>query len=298
MASPSQNPSFEVLFDRAEPSPFADGALAPYGNFALPEPPPDRPWIYTNFVQSLDGIVSLLGKYASGAEISQSRADRWLMDLLRAHADGVLMGMNTLREEQRNRGPESRGIVFRAVEPDLLRLREKLGRGRQRNIFVTRALDLDLSQLKAFDGDVVDVAIVTSSAGAERLRALETHPHVAIIAAGSGESVDLSAAVRELRTKLGIEYLLCEGGPTLYGNLARADLVDEKFLTVSPVEIGQVVPPEQERLPSEQGISPLMRPTIFGGPGFTKETMSHWTWLSFRKSGDHQFHRFRRKRDS
>jgi riboflavin biosynthesis pyrimidine reductase len=298
MGSPGQTPSFEVLFDRAEPSPFVDDALEPYGNFSLPEPPSDRPWIYTNFVQSLDGIVSLLGKYASGAEISQSRADRWLMDLLRAHADGVLMGMNTLREEQRNRGPESRGIVFRAVEPDLLRLREKLGRGCQRNIFVTRALDLDLSQLKAFDGDVVDVAIVTSSAGAERLRALETHPHVAIIAAGSGESVDLSAAVRELRTQLGLRYLLCEGGPTLYGNLARADLVDEKFLTVSPFEIGQVVPPQQERLPSEAGISPLLRPTVFGGTGFTKETMTRWNWLSSRKSGDHQFHRFRRNRNA
>jgi riboflavin biosynthesis pyrimidine reductase len=298
MGSSGQTPSFEVLFDNAEPSPFADDAFIPYGNFALPEPPADRPWIYTNFVQSLDGIVSLLGKYASGAEISQSRADRWLMDLLRAHADAVIMGMNTLREEQRNRGPESRGIVFQAVEPDLLRLREKLGRTRQRNIFVTRALDLNLSQLKAFDGDVVDVAIVTSPAGAERLRALKTHPHVAIIAAGSGESVDLSAAVGELRTQLGIKYLLCEGGPTLYGTLARADLVDEKFVTVSPVETGQVVPPEQERLPSEAGREPLLRPTVFGGPGFTRETMTHWTWLSCRKSGDHQFHRFRRKRDS
>jgi riboflavin biosynthesis pyrimidine reductase len=298
MGSPGQTPSFEVLFDHAERSPFADDALAPYGSFALPEPPPDRPWVYTNFVQSLDGIVSLLGKHASGAEISQSRADRWLMDLLRAHADGVIIGMNTLREEQRNRGPESRGIVFRAVEPDLLRLREKLGNGRQRNIFVTRALDIDLSQLKAFDGDVVDVGIVTSPAGGERLRALTTHPHVTIIAAGAGESVDLAAAVRELRTQLGIQYLLCEGGPTLYGNLARADLVDEKFVTVSPVEIGQVVPPQQERLPEEEGKLPLLRPTVFGGTGFSKDTMTRWTWLSCRKSGDHQFQRFRRNRSA
>ena len=96
----------------------ADAALAGYGNFGFPAPPADRPWIYTNFVQSLDGIVSLLGKHASGGEIAQSRADRWLMDLLRAHADGLLMGMNTLREEQRNRGPESRGIVFQVVDPE------------------------------------------------------------------------------------------------------------------------------------------------------------------------------------
>jgi riboflavin biosynthesis pyrimidine reductase len=296
MEPASQNPKFEVLFDVAEPSPFPDEAFAPYGNFGFPAPPGDRPWIYTNFVQSLDGIVSLLGKHASGGDISQSRADRWLMDLLRAHADAVLMGMNTLREEQRNRGPESRGIVFQVVEPELLRLREKLGKGRQRNIFVTRATDLDLSRWKAFDGDLVDVMIVTTPAGAAPLSAQETHSHVGIVAAGTGESVDLPAAVRVLRQKFGIKYLLCEGGPTLYGTLARADLVDEKFVTVSPVESGQVVPPEQERLPSEMELSPFLRPTIFGGPGFTRENMTHWRWLSCRKSGDHQFHRFRRKR--
>jgi riboflavin biosynthesis pyrimidine reductase len=296
MGSPSQSPLFEVLFDHAEPSPFTDDALASYGNFGLPAPPADRPWIYSNFVQSLDGIVSLLGKNASGGAISQSRTDRWLMDLLRAYADGVLMGMNTLREEQRNRGPESRGIVFQVVEPELLRLREKLGKGRQRNIFVTRAVDLDLTSLKVFDGDVVEVVIVTSPAGADRLRAHSTHPQVTIIAAGTRESLDLPTAVRGLRQKLDIKHLLCEGGPTLYGALARADLVDEKFVTVSPVEVGQVVPPEQERLPSEAGISPLLRPTVFGGPGFTKETMTHWTWLSCRKSGDHQFNRYRRVR--
>ena len=80
------------------------------------------------------------------------------MDLLRAHADGLLIGMNTLREEQRARGPESRGIVFRVVEPALQELRRKLGKGRERNIFVTSAADLDLSKHKVFDGDVVDAA--------------------------------------------------------------------------------------------------------------------------------------------
>jgi riboflavin biosynthesis pyrimidine reductase len=297
MESPSPNPKFEVLFDHAEPSPFADEAYGPYGNFGFPSPPADRPWIYTNFVQSLDGIVSLLGKDGSGAAIAQSRADRWLMDLLRAHADGILMGMNTLREEQRSRGPESRGIVFQTVEPELLRLRAKLGKGRQRNIFVTRALDLDLSRLKAFDGDAVDVAIVTTPAGASRLNEKMTHPHVDIIATGDDESLDLPAAIHRLRQQLGIQHLLCEGGPTLYGNLARADLVDEKFVTVSPVETGQVVPVEQERIPSESEMTPLWRPTVFGGPAFTKATMTRWIWLSCRKSGDHQFHRHRRRRE-
>jgi riboflavin biosynthesis pyrimidine reductase len=93
-----------------------------------------------------------------------------------------------------------------------------------------------------------------------------------------------------------VKYLLCEGGPTLYGNLARADLVDEKFITISPIEVGQEVPQEQERLPNESREGSLRRPTVFGGPGFTKETMTRWTWLSCRKAGDHQFNRFRRVR--
>jgi riboflavin biosynthesis pyrimidine reductase len=296
MPDASQTPAFEILFDLAEPSPFPDDALAQYGNFGFPPPPADRPWIYSNFVQSLDGIVSLLGKYSTGGDIAQSSADRWLMDLLRAYADGVIMGMTTLRIERQNRGPESRGIVFQVVEPELLRLRDKLGKGRQRNIFVTHAIDLDLSQWKVFDWDIVDAAIVTSPAGTERLVAQKVQPQVAIIAAGDGEELDLPAAIRRLRRQLGIKYLLCEGGPTLYGALARADLVDEKFATFSPVETGQIVPQEQERLPGEQDIAPLLRPTVFGGPGFTKESMTHWTWLSCRKSGDHQFNRYRRKR--
>ena len=295
MESPSQLRPFEVLFDHAEPSPFADDAFAPYGNFGFPPPPGDRPWVYSNFVQSLDGITTLLGSHGSGGEISQSREDRWLMDLLRAHADGLLMGMNTLQEEQRSRGPQSRGIVFQVADPKLQQLRQRLGKARERNIFVTRATDLDLSRYKVFDGDIVDAAVLTSPAGAERLRS-QGQRQVTILAAGEGETFDLPLAIRKLREELGVKYLLCEGGPTLYGSLARAGLVDEKFMTVSPVEVGQLVPPEQERLSSEQNIPKLMRPTVFGGSGFTRENMTRWTWMSCRKAGDHQFNRYRRKR--
>jgi riboflavin biosynthesis pyrimidine reductase len=295
--SPDSRRMFDVLFDHAEPSVIDDPAYAPYGNLSFPPAPAGRPWIYTNFVQSLDGITTLLGKHASGGEISQSGEDRWLMDLLRAHADGLLMGMNTLREEQRLRGPDSRGIVFRVADPTLQELRRKLGKGQERNIFVTGAADFELSRYKVFDGEVVDAAILTSPVGAERLRAQGTHPHVAVIAAGEGGHFDLVQAITKLREELGVEHLLCEGGPTLYGSLARADLVDEKFLTISPVEVGQVVPPEQERLPAEQPIQVLMRPTAFGGVGLTREHMTRWCWTSSRKAGDHQFNRYRRIRE-
>ncbi len=137
--------------------------------------------------------------------------------------------------------------------------------------------------------------MLTSPAGAARLRS-QSQRQVTILAAGEGETLDLPLAIRKLREELAIKYLLCEGGPTLYGSLARADLVDEKFMTVSPVEVGQLVPPDQERLPSEKDNPKLMRPTVFGGPGFTRENMTRWRWMSCRKAGDHQFNRYRRQR--
>jgi len=117
-----------------------------------------------------------------------------------------------------------------------------------------------------------------------------------VIAAGTDEAIDFRAAFRKLRDDFGIQYLLCEGGPTLYGTLARADLIDEKFVTIAPVEVGQVVPPKQERLPIEGSVNPLHRPTIFGGFGFIRENMTRWTWLSCRKAGDLEFNRYRRRR--
>jgi hypothetical protein len=66
-------------------------------------------------------------------------------------------------------------------------------------------------------------------------------------------------------------------------------------MTVSPIEVGQLVPPEQERLPAEQTMPVLLRPTVFGGVGFTREQATHWTWMSSRKAGDHQFNRYRKR---
>ena len=87
---------FQIFFDHGEHSDLLDPVYSPYGKLGFPAAPADRPWVYANFVQTLDGIVSLLGVNASGADIAQSEEDRWLMDLLRAHADAVVMGLGTL----------------------------------------------------------------------------------------------------------------------------------------------------------------------------------------------------------
>jgi riboflavin biosynthesis pyrimidine reductase len=99
---------------------------------------------------------------------------------------------------------------------------------------------------------------------------------------GAGGGVDLRQAVAALGERYGIRHLLCEGGPTLYSGMLTAGLIDEKFLTVSPMEVGRL---------SAQG----PRPTVLPDVGFSRDEAVRWSWLSCRKVGDHQFHRFRRK---
>lgn len=284
---------FEVLFDQGELPAVKHSAFARYGPLGFPEIPGQRPWIYSNFVQSLDGITSLLGRHFAGGDISQSAEDRWLMDLLRAHADAVLTGATTLLDERNARGADSRGIVFRVMDAEAQDLRRQLGLGQERNLIVTGHGRIPWRDLKLFDGGQVEPGIVTTELGAKHLGELPSH--VLLVVAGAGPEIDLPLAMRKLREDFNIRRLLCEGGPTLYGALARADLVDERFVTVSPVETGQLVPLEQERLPSET-VPLLLRPTIFGGPGFTKQQATWWRWMSCRKVGDHEFNRYRRRR--
>ncbi|MGE5323414.1 MAG: RibD family protein [Actinomycetota bacterium] len=286
--------NFEILFDQGEPSAIPDPAYAPYGSLGFPAPHPQRPWTYANFVQSIDGIASFKGRHATGGDISRSEEDGWLMQLLRTHADAILMGVGTLLEETRtmphlNGG---RGPLYRVEQPELRQLRRKLGRGREKVVFVTKSARIDPALFRVFDGDEVDAFLLTGRQGAERLSGKRVKVLQAADAAGG---VDLQLAVRMLAGELGIRYLLCEGGPTLYGNMSREGLIDEKFLTISPVEVGLLIPPEQEPAEAEKGHPPRERPTTFTAPGFTSENAPWWRWMSCRRVGDHEFNRYRRK---
>jgi 5-amino-6-(5-phosphoribosylamino)uracil reductase len=287
--------NFEILFDDAEPSLIDHPGFAPYGKMGFPSAHAERPWTFANFVQSIDGIASFKGPHAAGSDISQSAEDRWLMDLLRAHTDAIITGIYTLVEETLSAPKlnEGRGPVYRIEEQSLRELRVKLGRKREKVIFVTASGSVDPRAYRVFDGDLMDALILTTEAGAGRLQGRTDK--VQLIVAGEDKTIDLALAMRILRKEMGVEHLLCEGGPTLYGSMARAGLIDEKFVTVSPVEIGLLVPPEQDISPAGTGNQLNVRPTTFMFPGFTKETAPWWRWMSCRRIGDHQFNRYRRK---
>ena len=70
-----------------------------YGRLELP-PHPNKPYVFGNFVTSLDGVVALNSAEvgSGGGEISGYNVqDRLVMGLLRAIADAVVVGAGTLR---------------------------------------------------------------------------------------------------------------------------------------------------------------------------------------------------------
>ena len=104
-----------------------------YGPFGFPAPPDvRRPYISSNFVMGLDGRASFreLEGRNGGNTVSRSREDRWLMDFLRAHHDGQLIGASTLRDEV---NPEGRGWDY-AIDDEELRIyrQDTLRLGRQK----------------------------------------------------------------------------------------------------------------------------------------------------------------------
>jgi len=201
--------------------------------------------------------------------------------------------VGTLLEETRTMPQlnHGRGSLYRVEDAALRELRQKLGLGREKIIFVTASAWIDPSLFRVFDGDLVDAFILTGARGAERLAGKRLN---VLVAADESGGVDLEKGIRLIRSQLDVRHLLCEGGPTLYGNMSRRGLIDEKFLTISPVEIGLLIPPEQEPAQPEMSHPPMQRPTTFTVLGFTAENAPWWRWMSSRRVENHEFNRYRR----
>ena len=172
-----------------------------------------------NMVTSVDGAFAAGGR--SGG--LSGPADREVFHLLRGLADVVLVAAGTARAER-----------YRRPGADADTRADRAGRGQEplpRLAVVSRSARIPADQpflrgegpdpllLHPDDADVSDLP-----------------PGMVTRSAGRG-SVDLRSALGLLHED-GARSVLCEGGPRLLGQLVEADLLDELFVTVSPVLAG------------------------------------------------------------
>ena len=176
-------------------------------------------WLQANMVASVDGAASLAGR--SGG--LSGPGDRMVFTVLRSQADLILVGAGTARTERYR--PAQAAELWRQLRP--------AGAPLPAIAVVTARLnvDPDWQLLTGAPADAQTIVITTTDAPADRKAAIARYGQV--IEAGQGH-VDMTTAVSALRG-LGYNRILCEGGPTLLGQLYAARLVDELCLTTSPL---------------------------------------------------------------
>jgi riboflavin biosynthesis pyrimidine reductase len=258
---------FEVLFEAELPSYALPEELARlYGSLGFA----DRV-VYSNFVSSLDGVVALGSGVSAGSIISgKNPADRFLMGLLRACADAVVIGAGTMRATPGHLWTPAH--VFPDLAAEFAALRQTLGLSAEpRLVLLTATGDLDFKHPALVKGAIV----LTTKRVAEQI-ARRLPPACEVIALGAGKTLNIKHAFGEL-PKMGFDVVLTEGGPSLMGELVKAELVDEMFLTLSPVLAGR---DKALRLGMVQGVEHLPKFPVWS------------RLLSARRHGDFLFLRY------
>jgi riboflavin biosynthesis pyrimidine reductase len=231
----------------------------------------DEPCLFANFVETVDGVVAIPDLPRSNALIAgESEADRFVMGLLRASADVVLVGSGTMRASATGTWQPER--VYPPSAEAFAELRRRRSRPPSPSVaFVTSGGVFDPTHPALERGAIV----LTTQRGASVLQ--RSVPAAAdVVAVNDGEQVDLQEALACLRAR-GHSMILSEGGPTLFASLLRSRLVGELFLTISPLLAGRGARP---RLPLIEGVELL--------PGATAGLQM----LSARRYGSHLFLRY------
>jgi riboflavin biosynthesis pyrimidine reductase len=237
--------------------------------------PRGRVHVFSNFVSSIDGVVSLAvpGKTQASYISKGEPADRFILGLLRAAADAVIVGAGTLREERGGMWTPAQPFPDAAGEFAELRRAMSIAE-RPLTVIVSASGDLDLKTPALAEG--APILVLTTPGGARRLAGAPPHLRVRELEATTASKI-LEATVDETGGKL----ILTEGGPTLLGHFLRERLLDDLFLTIAPRIVGRSS--EARRLALVEGAAFL--------PGDARESRL----LSVKAAGDYLFLRFARR---
>ena len=223
-----------TFVDRSEGEalPLPEALAARYGGEL--RMPRRSPFVFANFVSSIDGIVSYDEPgFERAREVSAGyAADRFMLALLRAAADAVIVGAGTLRKEP---GVWTAASVAPDLADDFADLRKRLGRPpHPTTIIVSASAEIEAG-VPAFRGEA-PVVIATTRAGANRLAGM---PNVQVRTVSDVAPLPSRAIVDLAVRESGGTRILTEGGPTLFGQFLADRAIDELFLTIAPRVAGR-----------------------------------------------------------
>jgi riboflavin biosynthesis pyrimidine reductase len=255
------------------------------GDLQIHTPGAARPYVIANFVSTLDGVVSYeIKNKPGGSTISGSDpADRFIMGMLRASADAVIVGAGTLRDISAKSlwTPES-------TYPDAKRLyAEYRINALHKPEYPLLAIVSGSGQLELeraiFRTPAMRTVVITTSPGRDELtrRGAATLDSVEVHALNSSTGTIAPLAILELlQSQFGVKTVLHEGGPTLFGQFLAEDAVDELFLTLSPQIAGR-----------ERNV---IRPALVQGVQFMPDSAPWLQMVSVKQHAAYLYLRYRR----
>jgi riboflavin biosynthesis pyrimidine reductase len=252
-----------------------------YGHLRIPRTHL-QPYVISNFVTTLDGVVSLNEKgHASGGDISGfSAQDRMVMGLLRAVADAVIVGAGTLNVDRHHVWTAER--IFPSLAHEYRQLRVLLRKpAPPLNVIVSGTGQVNLN-LPVFASGEVPALIVTTPAGAKLLNSKKVPEAVEVCSVRSSAGAIRSRAIfeqvgRRLPGGAG-KLILVEGGPQLLGAFYDEHALHEQFLTLAPQIAGRDF--DGERLSLVMGRTFAPRNPLWG------------TLIDLRRGNNHLFLRY------
>jgi riboflavin biosynthesis pyrimidine reductase len=266
----------------SEPSVLPEELRSAYGG-ALSFPPsgPDRPYVIGNFASTVDGVVSyeIAGKSGGGDISGFDRPDSFIMGLLRASADAVMVGAGTLHQTSPEHlfvadsvYPEARALYARYRSEGLKKTAPPL------QVVVSGSGGVDLTRA-IFRTPGIRTLIVTTPAGRDLLAARGAGSLISTeVKALEGPLLAPASILELLRADFGVSLLLHEGGPTLFGRFMADGCIDELFLTIASQVAGR------NGLP--------LRPGFVAGVEFLPDTAPWLHMLSVKQRGNHLYLRY------
>ena len=277
--------TIRTLMDRretSEPSVLPEELRTAYGgDLSFPPSGSQRPYVIGNFVSSVDGVVSyeIAGESGGGNISGFDESDRFIMGLLRATADAVMVGSGTLHQTAPEHlfvadrvYPEARGLYARYRSEALKKMAPPL------QVVVSGSGKVDLTRA-IFQTPGIRTLIVTTHAGRDSLAASGVGSLISTeVRSLEGPIIAPASVLDLLRADFGVSLLLHEGGPALFGGFLAGGCVDELFLTIAP----QVAGRNMHR----------PRPGLIAGVEFLPETAPWLHIVSVKERGNHLYLRY------
>ena len=264
--------------EHGEPLPLPAELATLYGQLHF-LPHSGQPYVISNFVSTIDGVVSLNepGRTGGGPISGNSPHDRMVMGLLRAVADAVIVGAGTVRATL-PRHLWTASYIFPPLADAYQQLRVALGKpDPPLTVIVTARGEIEPDR-QVFQSGAAPVLIITTPAGAGRLEERGLPPSVRIlpvVATDRLTSRSILEAVGHVRPS---DLVLVEGGPHLLGDFLAERCLDELFLTLAPQIAGR-----------DESVE---RPSLVAGHLFAPEQPRWGALVSVKRGESHLFLRY------